>query len=103
MRTMHLAAAISAALLLPAIAIAQPPHVSFSGCPMAGTHPGCVLVRSGRRTFDVSSAAPPIRSIRVGVRGSGVPGGRGVCMQGIALRHVRYTATRLRCGHPRLR
>ena len=103
MRSVQLAAGISLALALPATALSQPPRVSFSGCPVAGAQQGCVLVRSGRRTFDISSATPPIRSLRFIVRGSGVPGGQSICQQGTALTNIRYSVTHHRCAHPRLR
>lgn len=99
MRPAKLAAAAAAAvaILVPGLAIAAGNRVPFSGCPIPGVEHGCVLVRSGGQTYNVTSARPPIRFRGLGVAGTGVPGGVSYCLQGVVLTDIKYAYTRLRC------
>ena len=99
MRSVQLTAALGLALLLPATAIGEPARVSFNGCPIPELPRGCLLVRSGHRLYDISSATPPIRTPRLGIRGTGVRGGQGLCKRGTVLTDIRYTVTGSTCEH----
>jgi hypothetical protein len=61
--------------------------VRFQGCVKPGVEAGCLIVESGGKTYNVSSAKA---KIKVGdfVSGSGERGGMSTCMQGEALMDI---------------
>jgi hypothetical protein len=92
------AIAILLALALPSMTSAAGRMVRFAGCPRQGVEPGCMTVRSGPTTYNVSTAMPKIRLNGRGIVGRGfVTGGMSSCMQGVALRGISYAYTRQRC------
>jgi hypothetical protein len=91
--------------LLASMTVASPSNgagarVSFSGCPTPGVEAGCVLVRSHGKTYNVSSAHPPVTINGLGVSGSGIPEGVSSCLQGVVLQKVSWRHTRQRCPLP---
>jgi len=94
--TIFLATALAVAV--PAVSMAAGQLVRFHGCPMAGVQKECVVVRSGRFTYNVTAALPKIQLNGRGIVGRGlVAGGVSSCMQGVGLRGISYTYTRQRC------
>jgi hypothetical protein len=99
MRSIVLAMALAVAI--PSVSSAAGQMVRFAGCPRAGVEPGCITVRSGPTTYNVSTAMPKIRLNGRGIVGRGfVSGGMSSCMQGVALRGISYAYTRQRCPVP---
>src|SRR6185503_1099057 len=61
--------------------------VRFQGCVKPGVEAGCLIVESGGKTYNVSSAKAKIK-IGDFVSGSGERGGMSTCMQGEALTDI---------------
>jgi hypothetical protein len=90
--------AILLALGIPSVSSAAGQWVRFAGCPVAGVEHGCIVVKSGPATYNVSAAIPKIRLRGLGIAGRGmVDGGVSYCMQGGILRNISYAYTRQRC------
>lgn len=68
-------------------AAAPPAKVHFAGCVKAGVEAGCLIVESGGKTFNISSAKTRV-TVGHFAAGTGVPGAMSACMEGDALSDV---------------
>jgi hypothetical protein len=87
------------ALACASVADAKARRVQFSGCVRPGVEHGCLIVRSGAGTYNVTAARPAPQPY-TGISGSGVPGGVSHCMQGVVLTAIRWQPNRLYCPRP---
>ena len=66
---------------------APPDLVRFAGCVKPGVEMGCLIVESGGKTYDVTTAKSRLK-IGDFASGTGKPGIMSVCMQGEALGNI---------------
>jgi hypothetical protein len=94
--TMRIAAVLAAgSFAVSAAAAPKDVVVPFSGCTMPGVEAGCLLVKNGKRIYNISSAKPRPNLYRT-IAGHGVvSNGVTTCMQGTALSDVRWHYIRL--------
>jgi hypothetical protein len=77
-------------------------RVEFQGCPVAGVEHGCMVVKSGAATYNISSARPPVEIKGLAIKGSGVKsGGMSYCQQGEILTDIKYEYTKTPCPAPK--
>jgi hypothetical protein len=82
--------AFSGVCLAPAAAptsSATPARVHFAGCVKPGVEAGCLIVETGGKTYNVSSAKK-VLTVGQFAAGTGVGGGTSTCMQGDALSDI---------------
>ena len=83
--------------LISCVTTGQTGSVQFYGCVTAGTEPGCLMVRSGGVTYDVTSASPS-PSINMGMIGDGtLLNGPTTCQEGVALTNIHWRPGRRHC------
>lgn len=95
-------AAALLSLICSSTADAAARRVQFSGCVSRGVEHGCLMVRSGGQTYNISSANPR-PPVNWGISGYGTrSGGVSFCQQGVILTNVHWQRNRLLCplGHP---
>ncbi|MBV9932496.1 MAG: hypothetical protein JO013_16340 [Alphaproteobacteria bacterium] len=89
--------AAAAAVSMVGTAAAEPRQVQFAGCVYRGTEGGCLMVRSGTRVYDISTAKPRPNVGRA-IAGSGWTfAGPTTCMEGTRLVKIRWHYTRRLC------
>ena len=66
---------------------APPARVHFAGCVKPGVEAGCLIVETGGKTYNVSSAKK-VLSVGQFAAGTGIGGGMSTCMQGDALSDI---------------
>lgn len=94
------AAWLGAAPLLLASSVATPAMADdFNGCAFRGVDTTCLMVRSGRNTFNVTAARPrPDLGRHLGIVGAGTRSGKvSSCGQGIVLENIHWSYTRQQC------
>jgi hypothetical protein len=95
------AAAVLAAVAfaLSGVASAKDVAVSFTGCTYAGVEAGCLLVTSGGKAYNITSARPR-PGLQRAIAGKGIVSGNlTTCMQGQVLTdvHWRYVRDKMPC------
>lgn len=94
-----LAAVAAAALAASSTASAH----NFSGCTYRGVEGGCLMVKSGGTVYNISSARPR-PGVNRAIAGHGdLAGGMTTCMQGTALKNIRWHYTKMACPKGRRR
>jgi len=98
MKTMRRIFAIPLILsLVSCVTTGGPGSVQFNGCASAGTEPGCLMLRSGGVTYDVTLASPR-PSINMGMIGNGtILTGPTTCQEGVALTGIHWRPSRRHC------
>ena len=100
MKASSYALAAVAAASLAASSAASAHNARFSGCTFRGVTAGCLMVKSGGRIYNIT-AAKPRPGLNRAIAGSGyVTGAPTICMQGTALRNVRWHYTKMACPKP---
>ena len=96
--TMRIAALLAAgSFAVSAAAAPKDVVVQFKGCTMPGVETGCLLVKSGSQTYNISSAKPRPDLDRA-IAGRGIAwAGMSHCMQGKLLKDVRWSYIRMPC------
>jgi hypothetical protein len=90
--------AISAlSLLTSSAAIAKDVSISFSGCVFRGVEGGCLMVRSGLKTYNITGTQPAPAVGRAIAGAGALAGGVGFCMQGNHLKDVHWHYIRMHC------
>lgn len=73
---------------------------NFSGCTYRGVERGCLMVKSGGRVYNITSARPR-PGVNRAIAGHGdVARGITICQQGTALKNIRWHYTKMACPKP---
>lgn len=93
---------VGAALLASSAVQAKGEQVVFEGCVSPGVEHGCLIVRSGKEAYNISSAQPrPDPKRKLAIRGTAtLAGGMSYCMQGKVLNNIKWGYTRTSCPLP---
>jgi hypothetical protein len=97
MRKTNWALAAVAAVATVGGSAAEAKTISFSGCTVAGVEHGCLMLRDGPRTYDITAAKPrPLVGRAIAGTGTRFTGPT-TCQQGIRLANVRWHYTKMLC------
>ena len=76
-------------------AVAQ--QVTATGCAKAGVEAGCVILKSGAKTYNITAATPKPRPNTYGTVRGKISGDATTCMQGTLLKPAAWKATKRKC------
>ena len=71
--------------------------VTASGCATQGVTSGCIVLKSGKKTYNISAAKPTPRPGTWGTVKGKVSSDMSMCMQGTLLKPATWRETRRKC------